>query len=213
MIPGDITTRTGGYAYDRRIIDGLRQLGMQVELVSLDGDFPFPDEAQLVKAERRLAELPDGALTVIDGLAYGVMPTQLAMHAERLHLVALVHHPLALETGISSSVAASLQSAEREALRHAQRVITTSECTAASLTDYAVPAARIATVQPGTDAAPVAAGSHSDTLQILCVATLTQRKGHAVLLEALAQLASRDWHLCCAGSARRDAVTVAVGST
>jgi glycosyltransferase involved in cell wall biosynthesis len=42
-------------------------------------------------------------------------------------------------------------------------------------------------------------------VRLLCVATITPRKGHAVLLEALAELRDRRWHLTCAGSVTRDA--------
>ncbi len=38
---------------------------------------------------------------------------------------------------------------------------------------------------------------------------MTPRKGHAVLLEALAELRDRRWHLTCAGSTTRDAATFA----
>jgi glycosyltransferase involved in cell wall biosynthesis len=37
-------------------------------------------------------------------------------------------------------------------------------------------------------------------LSLLCVATVTPRKGHALLIEALAGLKSRRWTLHCAGS-------------
>src|SRR5262249_44632643 len=46
-------------------------------------------------------------------------------------------------------------------------------------------------------------------VRLLCVATVTPRKGHAVLLEALAELRDRRWHLTCAGSTTRDAATFA----
>ena len=36
LVPGALETRTGGYEYDRRIAAGLRDLGWQVDVVSLD---------------------------------------------------------------------------------------------------------------------------------------------------------------------------------
>ncbi len=207
LVPGDINTRTGGYRYDKRILEGLRARGHQVELVSMEGNYPFPDASELAQADAQLAALPDQSLTVIDGLAFSVMPEQLARHADRLKLVALIHHPLALETGISSAEAAQLRHSESEALRYAQRVITTSQSTAESLRDYEVPDAVMVAVRPGTDAAPLATGAAPEAFNLLCVATLTQRKAHGVLLDALAQLTDLPYKLTCAGSAERDVVT------
>jgi glycosyltransferase involved in cell wall biosynthesis len=42
---------------------------------------------------------------------------------------------------------------------------------------------------------------------MLCVATLTPRKGHETLFRALAPLRSLDWHLTCAGSLDKDPAT------
>lgn len=207
MVPGDINTRTGGYRYDKRILEGLRARGHQVELVPLEGNYPFPSASELEQAEAQLAALPDQSLTVIDGLAFSVMPEQLGRHAHRLKLVALIHHPLALETGISRAQAVQLRHSETAALRYAQRVITTSQSTADSLHDYQVPAAVMVAVRPGTDAAPLASGTAPETFKLLCVATLTQRKAHCVLLDALSKLTDLPCMLTCAGSTERDAPT------
>ncbi len=51
--------------------------------------------------------------------------------------------------------------------------------------------------------------SSSRDVRLLCVATVTPRKGHAVLLEALGELRDRRWHLTCAGSTTRDPATFA----
>ncbi|WP_205737919.1 glycosyltransferase family 4 protein [Granulosicoccus antarcticus] len=207
LVPGDINTRTGGYRYDKRIMQGLRAMGRHVELISLEGAYPFPNAAELEQAGAQLAALPDQALTVIDGLAYSVMPEQLARHQNRLRLVALIHHPLALETGNSRATSEQLMQSEKAALRYAQRVITTSQSTADSLRDYQVPDSAMVAVCPGTDIAPLARGASPDSFNLLCVATLTQRKAHDVLLEAMAQLKELPWHLTCAGSLERDADT------
>lgn len=207
LIPGDLDSRTGGYLYDKRIAQGLRALGRPVELVSLEGDYPAPDAAALASAEKQLANLPDGALVLLDGLAGGVMQSQLARHSRRLRLVALVHHPLALETGISAVEADRLKSAETDALSHVHRIITTSQTTSESLKDYAVNTDDVISVCPGTDPAPLAAGSADGGIKLLCVATLTRRKGHSVLFDALAQLRELPWSLTCAGSHERDPET------
>jgi glycosyltransferase involved in cell wall biosynthesis len=83
-------------------------------------------------------------------------------------------------------------------------VIVTSPLTARTLVaDLGVPADRIAVALPGVDPAPVA--EVGDVLRrLLCVGTLTPRKGHLVLLEALATSRDLDWRLVCAGSVDRD---------
>ena len=204
VVPGDWHTPTGGYRYDRRIAEALREAGWDVELCRLDAGFPWPDASARADAARRIAALPDGTLAVADGLAFGVLPELAAQHARRLRWVALVHHPLHLETGVDAAARDGLREQEGRALAAARQVIVTSAATARDLAHFAVPPPRVAVVEPGTDAAPLATGAADGVPNLLCVATLTPRKGHAVLLEALAGLASLDWRLHCVGSLQRD---------
>jgi glycosyltransferase involved in cell wall biosynthesis len=213
VVPGDLETRTGGYGYDRRIIAGLRALEWRVEVVQLADGFPFPSPAARADAERALAAIPDGRRVLVDGLALGALPDEAARHAARLAIVALVHHPLAAETGLDPAVAAALEESERRALASARSVVVTSRGTAAALARYGVAADRIGVVEPGTDPAPLARGSQSaiinqqSAISLLCVATLTPRKGHELLLRALASVPARDWRLTCAGGFDRDPAT------
>jgi len=207
-LPGDPDTATGGYRYDRRLAGALAQRGWQVELLSLPAAFPRPAASDLAAAAAALAALPDGRLTLVDGLALGVMPGIAQRESRRLRLLALVHHPLALETGLAAGEARRLADSERRALAAAGRVITTSATTAGVLeTAYGVDPARLWVAEPGTDPAPPAEGSGGPGIALLCVATLTPRKGHAPLIEALSRLAHLDWSLTCAGSDRRAPAT------
>lgn len=208
LLPGDIDTLTGGYLYDRHIVAGLRDAGWQVALHALDASFPWPSAAALAHADAVLSALPDGELVVCDGLAFGALPALAERHAGRLTWVALVHHPLALEHGLPPAQQQALHDSERRALAVAHTVIVTSDSTARALAALQVPASRITVVLPGTDPAPLAdPGDDASGLQLLCVATLTPRKGHTVLIEALAALQDRRWTLHCAGSLARDPVT------
>ncbi|MCB9946695.1 MAG: glycosyltransferase family 4 protein [Rhodospirillaceae bacterium] len=210
LVPGDPETRTGGFVYDRRIVAGLEAAGRPVALVRLADGFPAADDGAFDRFARSLDGLADGTVTVIDGLAFGVAPALARRHARRLVLVALVHHPLALETGLDAASQAALAACEREALAQATRVIATSPLTARLLAgDYAVPRDRLGVVPPGTDPAPPAGGSGSGSPMLLCVGTLTPRKGHRVLVEALAQIRHLPWRLACAGSLERDPATAA----
>jgi glycosyltransferase involved in cell wall biosynthesis len=209
LIPGDPSVPTGGYRYDRRIIEGLARSGRSVLLDRLDESFPQPTVSALQDAERCLAAIPDGALVVIDGLAFGLMGEIAAKHEGRLRLIALVHHPLALESGLTASRAEALRDAEARALACTRRVLATSAATATLLArDYAVPESKIRVVEPGVDAAPLAVGSRGLGLNLLCVAAPTHRKGHDILLRALAHLTDRPWRLECVGSLERSPMTV-----
>ena len=73
-VPGDLATPTGGYAYDRRIIAELGDLGWQIDVLDLGDGFPSPDDATRAAARARCLAVPAGRAIVIDGLAFGVLP-------------------------------------------------------------------------------------------------------------------------------------------
>jgi glycosyltransferase involved in cell wall biosynthesis len=206
-VPGDLATPTGGYAYDRRIIEELRQLGWQVDVLDLGEGFPRPSAERKAIARQRLASVPDSRPIVIDGLAYGVLPEAAVELHERNPLIALVHHPLALETGLSGPDAEALLKSERAALAAARGVIVTSPSTEQILLDdYDVPGECITVACPGTDRGTVAAGSTDGLVRLISVGTVVPRKGFDVLMAALAKLPDLPWRLSIAGDLTRDPV-------
>jgi glycosyltransferase involved in cell wall biosynthesis len=204
VVPGSIETRTGGYGYDREIVAALGRRGWTVRVHEIPGTYPFPSAESRAAAATLLAALPDGQAVVIDGLAFGALPDEAAREAARLRLIALVHHPLADETGLSPEQRASLLDSERRALTAVRHVVVTSPRTAEALDRYGVAPSSITVVEPGTDAAPQARGSTGDGVELLCVATIVPRKGHDVLIRALATMREQPWHLTCVGGLDRD---------
>lgn len=200
VVPGDINTRSGGYEYDRKIIDGLRERGWPVTLLQLPGSYPAPSPGERLDAARLLATIPAGSLTLVDGLAAGGLPAELRQEQARLRLIALVHHPVGLETGLTPAESSRLLTSEREALATVRGVIVTSARTVDAVRQLGCEGDRVAVVEPGTEARPVAAGS-SGTTHLLCVASLTPRKGHDTLLDALERIPQLDWRLTCVGGA------------
>jgi len=209
-VPGDLATPTGGFAYDRRMIAELRELGWQVDIVELGDDFPQPSSATKSAARDRLASLPQGCPIVVDGLAFGVLPEAANELRERNPLIALVHHPLALETGVAATDAEVLHKSETEALAATRAVIAVSASTATILNeDYDVPPEIITIVHPGTDRAAMAHGSNDGIVRLVSVGAIVPRKGFDVLIAALAGLPDLPWRLSIAGDRTRDEKAVA----
>jgi glycosyltransferase involved in cell wall biosynthesis len=209
-VPGSLDQPTGGYKYDRHVIAGLRQRGCEVEVIDLGEGFPRPRPETLAAALPCLRRVPAGQPIVVDGLALGVLPEAAAALRESHPVIALVHHPLALETGLTDREAQALRESERAALAAVSRVIVTSPATRDVLVaDYDVPKDRITVALPGiarSGAAPSrrAAG---ETVNLLAVGAVVRRKGYDVLIEAVDRLAGLDWQLVIAGDCKRDRAT------
>jgi glycosyltransferase involved in cell wall biosynthesis len=204
LVPGPFDAISGGYIFDRRLVEGLRALGEDVQVVELPGRHPAPDEAAEAGARAALAAVPPGARIVIDGLGLPAF-LPLAQDLAARGAVALIHHPTALEHGAAEATRTVLRSKERALFAACARLVCTSPLTARRVAeDFAVDAQRIGVVEPGTDEAPRAGGSGGPGCAILSVGTLVPRKGHDVLLKALALLTDLEWSLTIAGDDRRD---------
>lgn len=208
-IPGDLSLPTGGYGYDRRLLREWREMGVAARHLPLPGSFPNPGEADLAETGRAILSQPYDSVLLIDGLAYGAFPEGIAAGLAG-RVVALVHHPLGLETGLSPVQATEFVRRETAALRCAAAVVVTSETTKRLLVaDFAVPAEKITVAEPGVDPAERAVGSRGDTVELLAVGSLVPRKGYDVLIAALAGLADKPWRLAVVGADDRAPATTA----
>jgi len=202
-VPGNLATPTGGYRYDRRIIQELRRLRWQVDVLNLGEGFPFPSVAQRAIALAILSAVPHGCPIILDGLAFGALPEAGALRF-RTPLVALVHLPLALDPGIDITQAELFRDSERAALNTAARVVTTSEATGRLLvSDYGVPIQRIRVARPGNDPVPQASGSTDGIVRLLSIGSIVPGKGYDVLIAAMARIADLPWRLIIAGDRTR----------
>jgi len=204
LVPAPFDLVTGGYGYDRRIVAEWRAAGHVVTVHELAGRHPWPDDIAKRSAIAVWAALPAGSIVVIDNLglaAFADLEQALATRG----IVVLNHHPIGLETGLDPDIAAALVAIEQRLMPLARKVITTSTTTTQTVADqFGVSTDRLVTIDPGTETAPRSTGSPNATTQILSIGSLIPRKGHDVLMRALAKLFDLDWHLTIAGSARHD---------
>jgi len=208
-VPGDLTTPTGGYRYDGRIIQELDRLGWRVDVLDLGAGFPFPSANQRTNALVMLSAVPFGCPIVVDGLAFGALPEVGALRS-RTPLVALVHQPLALESSLDATQADAFRESERAALAAATRVVVTSESTARTIiADYEVPSGRVCVVRPGNDPVPSAFGSTDGVVRLVSIGSIVPGKGYDVLVAALASIVELPWRLTIAGDRTRNPAAVA----
>lgn len=182
-----------GADYVRHLVPALRASGVAASVLAAS------DSA---RAQAAWYAIPDGAVPVIDGMA---LPAFLPLRDELAArgAVALVHHP-----GASAGPDAAREAA-RDAMRRVlpvlRRIVATSAPVAERLVaEFGVAPDRVAAVVPGVAELPRGAGSGGAGCAVLSVGVLAPRKGHGVLLRALARLPDLDWTLRIAGDARRD---------
>ena len=215
IVPGALDQITGGYLFDRHLVDGLRETGRIVEVIELPGEFPAADRMACTAAATALAGLPAGSAVVIDGLALPAFADCLETHRRRLSVVAFVHHPLSLETGLTAETAETYARLEHTLWPLMRGLLCPSAHTAAAVIAAGVSADRVRITPPGTRfPRPIVTTivttigrpepQASRPLQLLTVGTITQRKGHLQLIEALSRLQALDWQLSCVGSLTRD---------
>ena len=201
-IPGDLRSPTGGYAYDRRVLDLLPHFGIAIEHLELPNSFPNPSAEDLSASAKLIAAAPKTATLLVDGLAYGAFPENLAI-CEGRRVIAVVHHPLFLETELPHARKVELKATEQAALARADHVVVTSRATARILiNEMALDSAKVTVAEPGTDPAQRATGTGSP-LHILAVGAVSPRKNYDLLITALEPLRGLDWRLTIAGALDR----------
>ncbi len=176
MLPPGPLSREGGGAYIRNLAAALTAAGHSVQL----GGEALPS-----------------SIRVVDGAVLAMLPPELAAGA-----IGLIHHttPLADQARLDG-----VRATERERLPLLRRVVATSDLVRNRLIEESGgDPGRIAVVRPGVPDAPRSAGSGGPGCDLLSVGALVPRKGHAVLLRALARLFDLPWRLIIVGDAARD---------
>ena len=198
-IPGDIDTVTGGYLYERRLLDGLRELGTDTEHLRLGGSFPDPTPDDHLHAVATLGAVDVDTPLILDGFVFGSLDSRV-MSGLKAPVIGMVHHPLAAEEGLSSEQRERLFRSEQANLRAAAAVLVPSPHTARMLIeDYGADSSKITVARPGTDK-PQRRAVPTDPPLILSVGIQHPRKGHDVLLRALAQITDLSWRAVIAGT-------------
>ncbi len=204
-IPGDIDQKTGGYIYEKQLLLALRAQGRPVAHVRLPANFPRPTRAEMAETLAALAALPAEEPLILDGLVYGGIDTA-GLATVQAPLVAMIHHPVGLETGLPEPVARELLRREAANLALAAHVVVPSPHTKRILVgEFGVEETRISIALPGFSP-PDPVRAPADPPLILSVGLIAARKGHDVLIAALDGIRDLPWQAEIIGAAHDPAV-------
>ncbi|SDI11581.1 glycosyltransferase family 4 protein [Alloyangia pacifica] len=205
-IPGDHRQKTGGFIYERRLLEELQAAGREVTHVALPAEAAAAEQEEALRREvsEVLEALPPDRPLILDGLVFAAMRTG-AMARLSCPVVAMLHHPMGLEQGLTPELSRELLAQEAANLGHAAQVVVTSPHTRQTYIDLGADPVKITVALPGHDGPRdlrrVEAGPH-----ILSVGLLARRKGHDVLIRALSRVSDLDWSAQIVGKTHDPAV-------
>ncbi|MFJ5862732.1 glycosyltransferase family 4 protein [Pseudarthrobacter sp. NPDC092439] len=206
LVPGNIRHHSGGNVYNSRLVESLRMLAAEVEVVPVEGSWP----AASPRERRRFAGLlepkqeygPGGAVVMVDGLVAVGAPDELEFAAKAGRPPWVLVHMTVPDTGetVAKTTGNPTLASEARALKAAAGVVSTSNTAARTL--QARHGLNIHVALPGTDAAPPAPGSAPP--HIVIVAALLPNKDQLLVVEALAKLQNLNWTAALVGSDQAD---------
>ncbi|MDC3109232.1 hypothetical protein OA517_02635, partial [Alphaproteobacteria bacterium] len=94
--PGNIKTKTGGYIYEKNILQRAKTLNFNLKAIRLSENYPFQKKKDISTLRHILNKLSDNSVLVFDGLVFETID-KIIDNLKRFKIIALIHHPLYLE--------------------------------------------------------------------------------------------------------------------
>ncbi|OYR76813.1 glycosyltransferase family 4 protein [Halorubrum ezzemoulense] len=220
VLAGDIESESGGFYYDRRLRDRLRERGHAVEVVSLPRGSYRERLAPNLRARRLADRLSEFDVVVEDGLAHpSVLCANRRLDAPSVALVHMIAWRARAAEGVRSSgtgagerVRAELgrrgvAAIERRFLRGVDAAVYNAETTRRDAAELGGPARSVVAPPAGDRFEPVVSASEirerarSGPLEVTFLGNVVPRKGLDTLVEGVARLdrAAVDWRLTVVG--------------
>lgn len=204
---GDLDTNTGGFRYDRKLVEGLRERGDHVDVI----EFPWREYPRglLDGLSGRLLDRIDRRVDILlqDELAHpSLVGLNARLRARRdVPIVAIVHH-LRSDEAHPRPLTRLYRAVERRYLVGVDGVICNSEATRGAVEGLATAETTIAPpagdrFDPAIDPAAIEARARKPgPLRVVFLGSLVPRKGLDTLIEGLSRLPDERWRLRIVGS-------------
>jgi glycosyltransferase involved in cell wall biosynthesis len=196
---------SGGYSFNFRMVEALRQAGHEVDVVHFTS---IPEKIRGLRFRTSLHVLgqvlkykPD--LIVISKSYSFMVPLRMLLSVRKYPVLYLVHH---LEWhDRSGDVSSARRSIVRWFLSCGRKIWVNSLSTANDVVSLGIPEERLCIVPPGFERFKLTPGSRmQQPVRILSVGTICPRKDQLTLVKACAGLGNREFHLLILGDETSD---------
>ena len=205
MQPGEIDSVSGGYIYNRNIIEGIRAQSIDVELFNPGIDFPFPSKASRDKCREFFQKRESQSIVVVDSLILGSISDLIKKFAAKFTIVGIIHLPLSLSPSFTNDVKKRFKQDEIESFNYSKILIVTSEYSKSEIVKMGITEAKIHVVTPGINSVIEQRNYPEKPKNLICVSNISSSKGQLDLVIALENLRQFDWKLTfCGGYDEQD---------
>ena len=181
--PGNINTKTGGYIYEKNILDHAKKLNFKISKVALSNNYPFPHKNDLNDLIKKIKKLPLDSILIFDGLILESLEP-IIDELKNYKIIALIHHPLFLE--FKGNISANFLSSGKKIFKLINHFIVTSKDTKMLLEKkFNVIGNKIEVVEPGIERLKQYKKNQNANIQLLMCGSIIERKNYLYILQEL----------------------------
>ena len=181
IYPGNINAKTGGYIYEKNIINYSRKKNINIKSISLSSNYPFPNKQDLNYFLNFLKKIPIQSIIIIDGLALEGM-FEIFNELKKFKIIALIHHPLSLE--FQGNISKRFLKLEKKYFNLIFKfIVTSNETKSLLINNFKITNHKISVVEPGISRIKKYKYIKKNKLNFLTCGSVIDRKNYLFLIK------------------------------
>ena len=181
--PGNINTKTGGYIYEKNILQRAKALNFNLNAIQLSKNYPYQKKNDINTLKNIINKLSNNSVLVFDGLVFETID-KIIDNLKRFKIIALIHHPLYLE--FKSKRSKYFVKQAMQLYPKANKIIVTSNETKNLIAQkFKINKQKIQIVEPGIEKLKKYKVARDKNINLLSVGSIIERKNYQYLIKEL----------------------------